>query len=79
MASIPQVPEIEDQDLAYYLEQINLYLASQQPGANVVLTTTDNANFSGGYLSRYLSVAYANSASGLDFGNNQTNKGYFAN
>lgn len=78
MASIPQVPEIEDQDLAYYLEQINLYLASQQPGANVVLTTTDNANFSGGYLSRYLSVAYANSASGLDFGNNQTNKSYFA-
>ena len=78
MASIPQVPEIEDQDLAYYLEQINLYLSSQQPGANVVLTTTDNANFSGGYLSRYLSVAYANSASGLDFGNNQTNKGYFA-
>jgi acyl-[acyl carrier protein]--UDP-N-acetylglucosamine O-acyltransferase len=78
MASIPQVPEIEDQDLVYYLEQINLYLASQQPGANVVLTTTDNANFSGGYLNRYLAIAYANSASGLDFGNTDTNRAYFA-
>jgi len=78
MASIPQVPEIEDQDLAYYLEQLNLYLASQQPGANVVLNTDDTANFSGGYLNRYLAIAYANSASGLDFSNTQANRAFFA-
>ena len=78
MASIPQVPELDDPDLTYYLEQVNLYLASQQPGANVVLTTTDNANFSGGYLNRYLAIAYANSASGLDFSNTDTNRAYFA-
>jgi len=78
MASIPQVPEIQDQDLAYYLEQINLYLASQQPGANVVLNTDDTSNFSGGYLNRYLAIAYANSASGLDFSNTQANRAFFA-
>jgi hypothetical protein len=78
MASIPQVPEIEDTDLAYYLEQINLYLASQQPGANVILSTDDTANFSGGYLNRYLAIAYANSASGLNFSSTQANRAYFA-
>jgi len=78
MASIPQVPEIQDQDLAYYLEQLNLYLASQQPGANVILNTDDTSNFSGGYLNRYLAIAYANSASGLDFSNTQANRAFFA-
>jgi len=78
MASIPQVPELEDENLAYYLEQINLYLASTVPAANTVVVEQSSNTFAGGYPARYLSVAYANSTTGVDFGNLPANRQFFA-
>lgn len=78
MASIPQVPIVDDPNLSYYLEQINLYLASQPAAANTVVVEQSSNTFAGGYPARYLSVAYANSSTGLDFGNIPTNRQFFA-